>query len=249
VQTRFILAAALRIGGAQGRVKRAADFFVEECVACVSFDAVVATDRDFAKHAGAGILFEHPNQEVLTPLSRRFDNSAGAENEADSRNFPSAVNCGKVEADDATGCILYRPREDFAIREILPAGTIDPAPATDADVQVGAACRDKSQLVDAIEHLGKSGLGVGHFAPRACRIVTIEHSGGVDEIFVLGQRHFGFLCGGLARELCRDPAQRTLAGATHELFHQRPTGLASQCLPGRVNRRQGSRVFACENAD
>src|SRR5439155_6219622 len=110
-------------------MKRAADLLVEECVAGVPRNGIVAADGDFAQHTGAGVLIQHAQEEFLTLSRRRIHDPAGSESQADALDFSAPVYHGKVEADPAFGGIFDGPGKDLAVGEVLVPVAVDPGPA------------------------------------------------------------------------------------------------------------------------
>src|SRR5438477_12784179 len=91
MQTRPVLAARLGVGLAESHVNRAADLFVEERVAAVGLDVVVAGNSKLAQITRARVGLENRLQEVLSLLGFGFDDFALHKRQPNARDLAAEM--------------------------------------------------------------------------------------------------------------------------------------------------------------
>src|SRR4051794_9419578 len=95
----LVLAAALRVAGADRHVDRAADLLVEEHVAGSAVDAEVGADAELAEPARTLVGVEQADQVVLAALGARVDHLARVEPQPGAHHLAPAHHGGKTEGD------------------------------------------------------------------------------------------------------------------------------------------------------
>ncbi len=203
---------------AERDVHRPADLLVEEDVAREAVDLVVEAERNLAEHLRARIGVEQRAQVFLPQRRLRVDDRSILEPEAHVLDLPPLEDRREREEDLAARPGLDRARVDLAVGHVVLPVRWDPAAPFDDEEQVGAGAGDP-QLAHALELARPGAERLGHGAPVRDRVVAFTRvAGAVDEILVLGERHFGVL----GVRLRRVERRRTRRG--------RPTLIRSQRL-------------------
>ena len=107
----------------------------------------------------------------------------------------AGVDRREAEADMTLGFGLVGAAKDLAVGEILAPVGVDPAAPSGVICQVGVRRNQANNLLGA-EEVGDALLLIVNRDPSRDWVVGAELAGGVDEIFVVGQRHIGVLRGG-----------------------------------------------------
>jgi hypothetical protein len=223
-------------------VEGAADLLVEQGVAGEVADGVVGPDGDLAHDAGAWVLVEHGEEEVLVLGGAGVDHAASLEDEADALDLAPVVNGGEGVVDVAVGPL--RAAEDLAVGEVLRAGAVDPdrTGRVDVDGQVGAVVvvgrgRGEAQGAGGLEEGPDAFLALVDGPPRRDGVGQVEQPCLEHEAFVLAEGHLGVLGGGLGGEQGAAPAERPLGAPLEETHRNRAAGEAGRGQPVRGDGR------------
>src|SRR6266498_233503 len=210
VQRGGVLAAELLEGRAECDVHRPADLLVEERVVGEAVDLVVEPEGDLTEAAGALVDVQQRLEELLAAGGLGADDLAALEAEADVLDLAAPEQRGEREADLALRRRLERARVDLAVGHVVaPVGGL-PAPAFDAEPEVGVWTAD-ADLARLAERVGASVELLAHAVPVGHRVFgALDVAGAEDEVLVLLERHLGVLGVRGGRE--DDPAPAQLAG-------------------------------------
>jgi hypothetical protein len=93
-------------------------------------------------------------------------------------------------------------------------------------------CRD-ADLLSAFEPIADLSLMGGNGTPVGDGIVHVGHAGPIDEVFVIGKRHFRVLGIGICGEEGAGPAEGSLGSASHKGIQHRAATLTAHGGPDR----------------
>jgi hypothetical protein len=230
VQRALVQAADAREAVAQREVDRAGHLLVEEDVAEVARDALVAAEPELAEAARARVGVERGVQVVLALVRRRLDHLAAAQDEPHAGDLPRR----QVEQDLALRGVLDRAEEDLAARDVHVAVVDRARAAGEAQREVCPVAGDPHLLgaVEALEdRLHVPALGVP--VPQA-RVV--------EDVLVLREREPGLARKPRGREVAAHLAHEpgAAAGAIRRQLRAEPAARLDRELgvARRVLRRE-----------
>src|SRR3954465_12619439 len=120
-----VLTAGLGVARADGHVHRPADLLVEQDLLVAGGDAVVRADAGLAEAPGAVGGAQHLEQQLLAAVGGGVLDAAVLEPEAHAGHLRPPVPGREPERHLALPRVLDRPREELAVRHVVPAHTGD----------------------------------------------------------------------------------------------------------------------------